>query len=55
MPGAVSEASLTRLAMTYAPVFWGLYLVAIGILFFYRIDRDRHQSNLRRLAERARE
>jgi len=52
-PGHVPQPVLTHLAMTYLPAYAGLYLVALGFLAAYRIDRSTHQANLRRLAEAA--
>lgn len=51
-PGEVSAESLSRLALTYAPAFAGCYLIAIGVLFFYRISREQHADNVARLAAR---
>ena len=39
------------LGLVYTPVIVGLYLVAIGFLATYRISRETHEANLRRLAE----
>jgi len=46
-PGEVDPRILTRLALTYMPLFAGLLLTAIGFLSFYDIDRRRHEENLR--------
>jgi len=39
--------------MLYLPTYLLPYLVAIGFLSAYRIDRATHQDNLRRLADAA--
>jgi len=41
------------LALAYFPVTFALYAVALGCLSFYRIDRAKHEENLRALAEAA--
>jgi len=46
-PGEVDPQILTRLVLTYMPLFAGLLLTAIGFLTFYDIDRRRHEENLR--------
>jgi Na+/melibiose symporter-like transporter len=52
-PGQVPWEVIRHLVMLYVPIYAGLYLVAIGILSFYRISRATHQDNLRRLADAA--
>ena len=52
-PGHIPQEVLRHLAMTYAPLYAGLYLVAVLFLRGYRIDRDDHEANLRRLAAAA--
>jgi glycoside/pentoside/hexuronide:cation symporter, GPH family len=47
-PGAVDPHTLTRLVLTYMPVFAVLVLAAMAFLSFYDIDRHRHEENLRR-------
>lgn len=49
-PGEVPDAALENLALAYVPALWILYLIAIGVLCFYRISRERHAENLQRLA-----
>ncbi|HTW35733.1 MAG TPA: MFS transporter [Rhizomicrobium sp.] len=49
-PGHVSEAVLRDLVLVYVPVTSGLYLVSVACLAAYRITRDKHLDNLRRLA-----
>jgi Na+/melibiose symporter-like transporter len=41
------------LALAYFPVTFALYAVALGCLSFYRIDRAKHEDNLRALAAAA--
>jgi GPH family glycoside/pentoside/hexuronide:cation symporter len=50
-PGQVDQAIVRTLGLVYTPVLVGLYVVAIGFLATYRISRDTHERNLRRLAE----
>jgi Na+/melibiose symporter-like transporter len=47
-PGRVDPHILARLVWTYMPIYVGLSLVAVGFLWFYDIDRRRHEENLRR-------
>ncbi len=47
--GGVSPEVLTGLGMAYIPMIVGLYGIAIGLLFFYNIDRKRHEANLSHL------
>ena len=49
-PGEVPAASLNDLAVAYIPALWGLYLIAIVTLCFYRISREKHAQTLERLA-----
>ena len=44
--GGVAPEVLTGLGMAYIPMIVGLYGIAIGLLFFYNIDRKRHEANL---------
>ena len=39
-----------RLGLVYAPTIVVLYLIALAFLATYRISRDVHESNLRKLA-----
>jgi Na+/melibiose symporter-like transporter len=52
-PGAVDAAVVRRLGLAYAPAIVVLYLVAIGFLFAYRINRATHEANLQRLGRAA--
>jgi len=49
-PGEVDPAVVRALGLVYAPVIVALYLIALGFLSTYRIDRARHEANLERLA-----
>ena len=49
-PGEVPQSVLNDLALTYAPALWLLNAIAIAILFYYPISRERHVANLQRLA-----
>lgn len=51
-PGSVDPAVVRALGWTYGPALVVLYLIAIGFLAAYPIDRARHVANLARLAER---
>jgi Na+/melibiose symporter-like transporter len=48
-PGAVEPEMIHRLGLLYVPAVVGLTALAIALLFFYRIDRERHHGNLARL------
>jgi len=48
-PGEVDPAVVHRLGLVYAPTIVVLYLIALAFLATYRISRDVHQANLRRL------
>ena len=52
-PGQVDPAVLNNLVLVYVPALVVLFLVAIGFVSAYRIDRRTHEANLRRLAEAA--
>jgi len=52
-PGHVDPAILTHLALIYLPITTVLTLCSTSMLFFYRIDRMRHEDNLRRIADAA--
>jgi Na+/melibiose symporter-like transporter len=49
-PGEVPTEILFDLAGLYIPALWGFYLIAMLVLAFYRISRDSHAENLRKLA-----
>jgi Na+/melibiose symporter-like transporter len=52
-PGHVDPAILTQMATIYLPVVTVLYLCSTSSIFLYRIDRQRHEDNLDRIAEAA--
>ncbi|MEI9987490.1 MAG: hypothetical protein WDN69_32740 [Aliidongia sp.] len=52
-PGQVDPTVLHNLVLVYLPALVVLFLVAIGFVSAYRIDRRTHEANLRRLAEAA--
>lgn len=47
--GGVAPEVLTGLGLAYIPMIVGLYGISIGLLFFYDIDRKRHEANLAHL------
>jgi GPH family glycoside/pentoside/hexuronide:cation symporter len=49
--GEVPTNTLYDLAAVYIPALWGFYLIAIVMMGFYRISRDKHVENLNTLAE----
>ncbi len=48
-PGQVEPQILFNLGMLYAPLVFGLYLAAITVIFIYRINRETHESNVKKL------
>jgi Na+/melibiose symporter-like transporter len=54
-PGAVDPDLIFQLGLLYVPTVVGMTLVAIGLLFTYRIDRNRHERNLELLRESERD
>ncbi|MEM6708831.1 MAG: MFS transporter [Pseudomonadota bacterium] len=52
-PGEVSEDTLFRLGMYYAPSVFIVWMLMIACLRLYRIDRDAHEANLAALREKA--
>lgn len=50
-PGHVDPAVVRSLGLTYVPMVVVLYLIAIAFLATYRISRESHEANLRRLAQ----
>lgn len=53
IPGEVSDTVLRNLVLVYLPSVLGLYAIFLGCLAAYRIDRESHQANLERLAQRS--
>jgi Na+/melibiose symporter-like transporter len=51
LPGQVPAAVIDRLIGLYIPTMAVLWAVAIVFLSFYRIDRARHEENVRRVRE----
>jgi GPH family glycoside/pentoside/hexuronide:cation symporter len=51
--GEVDPELLRNLALAYLPTLVFFYAIAIGCLFLYRIDKAKHEDNLRILAETA--
>lgn len=49
--GEVSADTLWRLGAYYVPTILALWLTMIAVLSTYRLSRDDHESNLRKLAE----
>jgi GPH family glycoside/pentoside/hexuronide:cation symporter len=45
-PGEVDPELIFRLGALYLPTVIGMTLIAIGLLFAYRIDRTQHERNL---------
>jgi Na+/melibiose symporter-like transporter len=52
-PGHVPPEVLTHLASIYLPAVTVLYLCSTSSILLYRIDRERHEANLQRIAEAA--
>jgi Na+/melibiose symporter-like transporter len=52
-PGAVDPAILRHLVLLYVPIQGVLYGVTLLLLSRYRINRESHQANLRRLSDAA--
>jgi len=52
-PATLDPQIPKNLALAYFPVTVAMYTVALGCLSFYRIDRAKHEENIRRLAEEA--
>ncbi|MEL6386085.1 MAG: MFS transporter [Pseudomonadota bacterium] len=51
-PSEVPEEALFRLGLFYAPTLFTLWMIMLGCLSLYKIDRAQHEANLRTLAER---
>src|SRR5207253_11352210 len=50
-PGDVDPTVVRALGLAFAPTLIALYAIALGCLSTYRIDRARHEANLRALAD----
>jgi GPH family glycoside/pentoside/hexuronide:cation symporter len=51
-PGQVPDEAVFRLGLYYAPTLFVIWMLMIASLRLYRIDRDVHEDNLRKLADR---
>lgn len=49
-PGTIDPSILRNLVLAYTPLTTMLFLVMLGFLSAYRIDRAAHEANLKRLA-----
>ncbi|MDA0822266.1 MAG: MFS transporter [Proteobacteria bacterium] len=49
-PGEVAMTVLNDLALAYVPALWSFYGIAIVLLYFYGISRERHRRNLAQLS-----
>jgi len=49
-PGQVPDEAIFRLGLYYAPALFFIWMLAIASLKLYRIDRSKHEENLRTLA-----
>jgi glycoside/pentoside/hexuronide:cation symporter, GPH family len=54
-PATLNPAIPRNLALVYMPTVFTLYGVALVFIYFYRIDRESHEANLRVLAAEANE
>jgi Na+/melibiose symporter-like transporter len=52
-PGAVDPAIVRHLVECYIPILAVLYATTVALLFAYRINRESHQDNLRRITDAA--
>ena len=50
--GSVTERQLDSLALLYIPIYGGLILIAMIFVSRYRISKELHEENLRRLGEK---
>ncbi len=51
LPGEVDPDTIYTLGMLYAPTLFIVWMIMIGCLKFYKIDRQGHEANLRALRE----
>ena len=49
VPGQVEQVILNDLVFKYVPISGALYLIGSICLYFYRIDRKKHEANLQKL------
>jgi GPH family glycoside/pentoside/hexuronide:cation symporter len=52
-PGMVEPAVVDNLGLYYAPAIFVLYMLAIIVIFAYRISQEIHEENVRSLASDA--
>ena len=52
-PDQLSHSVFNVLGWLYVTLLFGLYLAAISCQSLYHVDREKHESNLKRLASRA--
>jgi len=50
--GQVSQAVLDNLALVYMPAYAAFIACAIAFVLLFRIDRQKHEENLRTIAAR---
>jgi hypothetical protein len=48
-PGAVDFDVIRRLGLVYAPAILFFYMISIAFIAAYRISRETHEDNVRRL------
>jgi Na+/melibiose symporter-like transporter len=51
-PGQIPDEAIFRLGLFYAPTLFVIWMLMIACINMYRIDRGKHEDNLRALAER---
>lgn len=51
-PTRVPQEAVLRLGACYVPVLLGLYLAMMAVISTYKLNRQEHEENLRKLAER---
>lgn len=52
-PGQVDPQILNNLALAYVPTVYIAILIAAGVLFLYRLDKEGHERNLATIRETA--
>jgi glycoside/pentoside/hexuronide:cation symporter, GPH family len=52
-PEDVTADVVWRLGAYYVPIILSLWMAMMAAIAFYRLDREEHEENLRKLAERA--
>jgi Na+/melibiose symporter-like transporter len=51
VPGQVEQAVLNDMVFKYVPISATLYLIGSTCLYFYRIDRNKHEATLKKLGD----